>query len=288
MGAAHLCAPASQSGILDFSELKRFTDTEKWADQWFRKLSPEMKLFWNFLCDRCDHAGVWNPDIDLASFQIGSPIDIDAALKCMAGRITILSNGRWFIKKFVTFQYGGLNPENSAHKGVLSVFKCNGIDPTPYLQALNSYSPYVGPTKGLPRGYVAPKDKDKDKDSSGDRSAEERGEYHRESRTVLHILIEATGRHFRETDSNLEVISARLREPGVNLEGVRKMIARQCARWKGTVQEEFLRPETLFGKTKFDSYYAAGDLPISTDQPGAKPKQESIIDKQIKSLCSPR
>lgn len=40
------------------------------------------------------------------------------------------------------------------------------------------------------------------------------------------------------------------------------MIDRQCQRWMGTSQEEYLRPETLFGKQKFDSYYAAKDLPI--------------------------
>jgi hypothetical protein len=42
------------------------------------------------------------------------------------------------------------------------------------------------------------------------------------------------------------------------------MIDRQVARWKGDPKmEEYLRPGTLFNKEKFDSYYAAKDIPIN-------------------------
>lgn len=79
---------------------------------------------------------------------------------------------------------------------------------------------------------------------------------------VLLFLNEASGREFRPTDTNLKFIEARLREPGVDLAGVQKMILRQVKRWKGTAQAEYLRPETLFNKSKFDAYYAAKDEPI--------------------------
>ena len=87
--------------------------------------------------------------------------------------------------------------------------------------------------------------------------------YSPECRVALHFLNQESGRSFREVDSNLSVIQARLAESGVTIDGVRSMITRQVKRWKGTTQEEYLRPETLFGKTKFDSYYAARELPIS-------------------------
>ncbi len=103
--------------------------------------------------------------------------------------------------------------------------------------------------------------------------------YHPEARTVLHILNETAGKHFREVDQNLALISARLREPEVTLAGIKTMISRQCERWKNTPQAEYLRPETLFGKTKFESYYASKDLPVihetnqrTTQQNYAKPQ----------------
>ena len=95
--------------------------------------------------------------------------------------------------------------------------------------------------------------------------------YSPDSRVALHWLNEKSGRHFRESETSLSVIQARLDEKGVDIEGVKKMIDRQCLRWQGTPQEEYLRPETLFGKTKFDSYYAAKDLPITTQDKTEKP-----------------
>lgn len=89
------------------------------------------------------------------------------------------------------------------------------------------------------------------------------GSYHRDSRTIIRLLNEISGKKFRETDANLSVISQRLREHGVDLVGVTQMINRQFKVWQNTTQFEFYRPETLFGKTKFDGYYAARELPLS-------------------------
>lgn len=82
------------------------------------------------------------------------------------------------------------------------------------------------------------------------------------ARIVLHHLNQSACRKYRETASNLSVIQARLDEVGGDLEGVKKMINRQVQRWIGTEQEEYLRPETLFGKQKFGSYYDNRDVPI--------------------------
>lgn len=82
------------------------------------------------------------------------------------------------------------------------------------------------------------------------------------ARKVLEYLNQQTGRSFRETDSNLRIIAARLKEPGIDLEEVGAMIDRQVARWKGTKMEEYLRPATLFNATKFESYYEARNNPV--------------------------
>lgn len=88
------------------------------------------------------------------------------------------------------------------------------------------------------------------------RGEEIKGEYHKDTRSALYWLNENAGVKYREVDSNLKLISARLSEPEVTLPGVQQMIARQVALWRGTDMEKYLRPETLFNKTKFDSYYA--------------------------------
>ena len=97
------------------------------------------------------------------------------------------------------------------------------------------------------------------------------------SRTLLHFLNEQTGKHFRETDANLKFIHSRLQEPGVDLGGCQTMILRQVKKWRGTNMADYLRPETLFNKTKFDGYYGAKDQPIETAEAGeAKPKRREI------------
>ena len=106
---------------------------------------------------------------------------------------------------------------------------------------------------------------EKRREEKGIEEEEKRNEkvFSAESRVVIHFLNDKTGKHFRETDSNITIISARLKEPGVDLDGIKKMIDRQCEKWKGGQMDDYLRPETLFNKTKFDSYYAAKDLPIN-------------------------
>lgn len=88
-----------------------------------------------------------------------------------------------------------------------------------------------------------------------------------EARVVLHALNEAAGRHYRETQANLDFIRARLSEPDVTVDGCIAMIRRQVARWGSDPKmAEFLRPETLFNRTKFDAYYAARDLPATAPE----------------------
>lgn len=86
--------------------------------------------------------------------------------------------------------------------------------------------------------------------------------YSPDSRVALHWLNEKSGKRFRECESSLAPIQSRLDEPEVDIEGVKLMIERQCAMWKDTEMAEYLRPETLFRKSKFESYYAARELPL--------------------------
>ena len=91
---------------------KRFTDTEKYKKAFYRKLPGAYKLFWDFICHDCDHAGIWHVDIEIAQIYIGRDMEVDLgqALKLFnAGekRVEVLNGGsKWFIRTFVDFQYG--------------------------------------------------------------------------------------------------------------------------------------------------------------------------------------
>lgn len=90
--------------------------------------------------------------------------------------------------------------------------------------------------------------------------------YHPDSRIALHWLNQKAGKAFRETDTNLTLISARLREPEVTIEGIKQMIDRQCRSWPvDDRMHEYLRPETLFGKQKFDNYYGQRMAPVTRE-----------------------
>lgn len=105
-----------------------------------------------------------------------------------------------------------------------------------------------------------------------------------DARKVLAHLNASTGRNFRETDSNLKLIRGRLLEAGVDVGGCLQMIDRQCAKWlKDPKMAEYLRPETLFGKLKFDSYYSARSLPVVLEAPkvhSQKPPTRWDLEKE--------
>lgn len=243
--------------------MKRFTETNKWNDPWFMGLSPSVKLLWLYLLDHCDNAGVVEPNSKLASFQIGEAIK-EKHFTELGDRLKMLPNGKFLIPKFIGFQFGVLGPDSRVHASVLKLLSSHGIG-----YPINTLSiPSVKGSDTL-KDKDKDKDKDTDKDTDKDRDTEGgmqggNGKYHRDTRTVLHWLNEASQKHFRETDPNLSIISARLNEPGVALDGVKEMIERQCKKWMRTDMQDYLRPETLFGKTKFDGYYAAKDQPLLT------------------------
>jgi hypothetical protein len=103
---------------------KRFTDTDKWKKPFIRGLQGAYKLLWMYILDDCDHAGIWQVDMDVAQVRIGEKLDYNLAITQFSGKIISFSNGeKWFIPAFIDFQYGTLNPENRAHGSVLNLLK---------------------------------------------------------------------------------------------------------------------------------------------------------------------
>jgi hypothetical protein len=107
-----------------------------------------------FLCDNCDMAGVWKVDLQLAGYYLGVQLDEAEVIKAFDGRIQPLDGHKWYLCKFIRFQYPhGLTETNGCHRGVIRLLKENNLD---YQSLL------VAPAKGLGRGYVAPQDTEQD------------------------------------------------------------------------------------------------------------------------------
>jgi len=129
---------------------KRFTDSEKWKKPFIKKLPMQYKLLWFYLLDDCNHAGVWQVDLEIASLRIGYKLNLKDSITALNDKIKVFDNGeKWFIKDFIEFQYGELNEKNRAHKSVISVLNKYNL--------LSLNKPLISPLQGA-------KDKDKDKD----------------------------------------------------------------------------------------------------------------------------
>jgi hypothetical protein len=102
---------------------KRFTDSEKWEDRWFRRLPPDQKLAYLYLLDRCDMAGSIELDEELAEFQMGCPTDWEGLVESSEGRLVRLPNDRLWISKFITFQHGTLSEKCNAHSAALKLIE---------------------------------------------------------------------------------------------------------------------------------------------------------------------
>jgi hypothetical protein len=141
---------------------KRFTDTEKWKKPFIRGLQGAYKLLWLYICDDCDHAGIWQVDLDVAQIRIGEKINIEEAIKSFGDKIVIFDKGnKWFIPSFIEFQYpSGLNPENRAHNSTIILLeKYNLID--------KNNKPLKSPLEGamdMDKDMVMVKDKEQAKE----------------------------------------------------------------------------------------------------------------------------
>ena len=63
-----------------------------------------MKLFWVYLLTDCDHAGIWDVDIERAAFQIGVKLDEQTILNTFNRKIVPFKDCKWFLPKFIEYQ----------------------------------------------------------------------------------------------------------------------------------------------------------------------------------------
>ena len=138
------------------------TDTEKWNKEWFRKLKPIHKCFWEFIRDNCNHAGIWEVDIQAAQFYINARLNKDNLLTIFQGHILKITETKWYLIDFIEFQYKvsleELNPANKLHNSIICLLEKYKIK-----QALAK--PLSSPLQGA-------KDKELDKDKNKDKEKE--------------------------------------------------------------------------------------------------------------------
>lgn len=156
---------------------KRFTDTNIWKSQkWFKRLSPIHKLFWKYLTDSCDHAGVWKIDYLAITDDLG--IDdfllTDFVTACnkdfekLTGkpiektRVLVIKDSAIWLTGFMQFQYENkmllINPKVAVVRSALEILKGFGM----LQEGLDKG--YIRLTEPFDKGCQTLKDKDKDKD----------------------------------------------------------------------------------------------------------------------------
>jgi hypothetical protein len=134
---------------------KRFTDTDKWKKSFIKSLPVEYKIFWLYILDECDNAGIWHVEIDLAELRLGIKLSHQKIRGLFKEKIVEFDNGtKWFLPDFISFQYGDLDAKNRAHKSVIDKISKYELD---------KIKPLVSPLQGCKDKYTD-KDKEEDKD----------------------------------------------------------------------------------------------------------------------------
>jgi hypothetical protein len=157
---------------------QRFTDSNKWLDNWFSNLPNDYKLVWLYLLDTCDNAGIFQINIRLLNFNCSTNITEDELLEAFKGRITKFDTDKCIINKFCIFQYG-TDFLNSKNKAVLSAIKKLIIARLLDVDTNGNYTPMIVfdntiDTLSIPyqKTIDTPKEKEIDKDKDKDKATD--------------------------------------------------------------------------------------------------------------------
>lgn len=162
---------------------KRYTETTKWDDPWFRKLSPKMKCVWTFLTDNCDWGGFWKVDLEALIFYIGGTFTAAEILKSMGSRIHAFKHKEediWLLPTFIPFQIEIPKKNCPAHKPVFQAIEKYGLE-----YPFNTLSiGFQNPTR-IGKGN----DKEKDKEEEDKTWRNDLSIYQAEAKAALNELL---------------------------------------------------------------------------------------------------
>jgi len=246
---------------------KRFTDSEKWKKGWFHSLPLKYKLFWVYLLDNCDNAGIWDVNISLAEFQVGSKLAQEEIEDIFKDQIIQISNSKWFIIDFILFQYNcdidNLNDNNPALKGVIKkISKYN-------LKELQRS--FKGASKGVyevPEG-TKDKDKDKDKDKEEDKDKDKDKEEDKVYEIINDFNTIYTSNYKTNNKTTQLLINARLND-GFTIDDFKVVHRKMLKNWGADAKMyKYLRPQTLYSN-KFESYLNYKEFTTKLSENGIK------------------
>lgn len=144
---------------------KRYLDTDIFKKGFIKSLQGPYKVLWLYIITDCNHAGVWEVELDVAGIRCGFDYDQEETKKAFGDKIVEFDNGqKWFIPSFIDFQYGTLKESNRVHESVIQILKKHDL-----YKFLNKTltRPLQDPLQG-----AKDKDKDKEKDKDKDKDKE--------------------------------------------------------------------------------------------------------------------
>lgn len=108
--------------------MRRWTETTKWGDRWFRRLVPSSKLFYLYLLDECDEAGVWEEDFELFSVMTGIDHCREVFIEDLGDRILVLPDDKILVRKFLPYQQPkGLRAHVPLHQKIQTRLELHGL-----------------------------------------------------------------------------------------------------------------------------------------------------------------
>jgi hypothetical protein len=144
---------------------KRFHETDVWSQDWFMEMPIEYRVFWFWILDKCNHAGIWKPNKKMFELVNALSVDLDEALSFFNAakeRVMVTSKGNWFLTDFFVFQYGTtFNSANRMHNSIQCLMNQDDIKLSSIRGLLEVKERIKTPQL---EGNDTLKDKDKDKD----------------------------------------------------------------------------------------------------------------------------
>lgn len=125
---------------------KRFTDSGKFRNPWYRSMSPKIKCLWEYMLSECDIAGIIEIDLPSMSFHIGEEIHMND-LSVFDEKIYFIDEKKVFIPSFIEFQQKELNENNKAHKNIIKTLEKYNIPVS--LDMKDFQRGFKGASKGL-------------------------------------------------------------------------------------------------------------------------------------------